>query len=193
MDTEWEATFWPIDKEDIRARLAQVGAVRSHEERLMRRYVLHLPGGVRPGNDRVRVRDEGDKVTMTIKKTGDTIEEQKEFEIEIDDLEKGRAFLGHLGCTPMAYQETRRELWIVDGTHTTIDEWPHIEPWVEIEGVSEEVVKAAAEKLGFDWSTAHFATKKQLYARRYGMTVDEAGEIMAHLTFEGTNPFQKGG
>lgn len=190
METEWEATFYPIEKEDIRTRLREAGAELVHEERLMRRYVMHMPGGS-TGNDRVRVRDEGDKVTMTLKKTGETIEDQKEYEIVIDDLERGRQFLLHLGCAPMAYQETKRESWSLLGTHVTIDEWPHIEPWVEIEAKDEASVRAAAERLGFSWENAWFSTKKGLYGKRYGMTVAEAGAIMANLRFEDENPFQK--
>lgn len=192
MDTEWEATFWPVTKDDMRARLKKAGAELAHEERLMRRYVLHMPnGGSAITHDRVRVRDEGDKVTMTIKQTGEAIHEQKEYEIVIDDLERGKEFLEHLGCAPMAYQETKRESWKLLGTSVTIDEWPHIEPWLEIEGANESSVRGAAEALGLLWSDAKFCTKKALYGERYGISRDEAGTIMAHLVFNEPNPFEK--
>ncbi len=190
MDTEWEATFWPVDKDDMRERLLKADAQREHEERLMRRYVLHMPsGGNASTHDRVRVRDEGDKVTMTIKQTGEAMHEQKEYEIVIDDLERGNEFLLHLGCAPMAYQETKRETWKLLGTSVTIDEWPHIEPWLEIEGADEAAVRAAAGALGFAWSDAKFCTKKALYGEKYGMSREEAGELMARLVFADANPF----
>ncbi len=190
MDTEWEATFWPIDKDDMRERLHKAGAELVHAERLMRRHVLHMPsGGNASTHDRVRVRDEGDKVTMTIKQTGEAMHEQKEYEIVIDDLERGREFLSILGCAPMAYQETKRETWKLLGTSVTIDEWPHIEPWLEIEGADETSVRAAAEALTLSWSDAKFCTKKALYGEKYGMAREDAGEIMSHLVFGEPNPF----
>ena len=35
METEWEATFWPIEKDEIRQRLKEAGATLIYPERLI--------------------------------------------------------------------------------------------------------------------------------------------------------------
>ena len=37
-------------------------------------------------------------------------------------MEKARELLNTLGCQERAYQETKRELWKLDGVEITIDE-----------------------------------------------------------------------
>ena len=65
MKTEIEAKFVKLDIDDVRARLEQAGATLEQPMRMMRRQTFD------PVSDSahryVRVRDEGDKVTMTYK------------------------------------------------------------------------------------------------------------------------------
>lgn len=192
MRTEWEAGFWPIDKDDIRARLRKAGATMLYAERVMPRMNFFPPGG-----DTVhhfaRIRDEGHRITMTVKDmSGTRMEEQKEAEVVVEDFEKAREVLLALGCRDKNYQEAKRELWELDGTEVTIDEWPFLEPLSEIEGESEETVRKVAEKLGFDWSRAYFCSADKLYAEKYGVDPRTVTEL-PRLTFDIDNPFQKQG
>ena len=98
-----------------------------------------------------RVRDEGDKITMSVKVIdGEGIESQKEACVVIDGFEQGVSLLTAIGCVEKAHQETKRELWTINGVEVAIDTWPFLEPFVEVEGKSEAAVQAVAEKLGFD-------------------------------------------
>ena len=62
MQTEYEATFININKNEIREKLKQVEAVLVKPEVLMKRYTFNLPKGLEHKDKFLRVRDEGDKV-----------------------------------------------------------------------------------------------------------------------------------
>lgn len=194
MNTEYEATFWPIEKDVMRQKLASVGALLVYPERTMRRANFNLPPSEAiPNPERTwgRLRDEGDRITMSIKSvTGDTIEDQKEAEVVIDSLKRGRDFMLAFGCFEKSYQETKRELWKLDEVEIMIDEWPFLEPFVEIEGKSEEAVKAASEKLGFDYSKAHFGNVGDFYIQVYGVTFDQIYNKTPRLVFGDPLPFK---
>ena len=66
MQTEIEAKFPNVDFEKIRAQLKQLGASLEQPMRHMRRAIIETPS-MRENNSFVRVRDEGDKVTLTYK------------------------------------------------------------------------------------------------------------------------------
>lgn len=190
METEYEATFYPVDKDDIRNRLASAGGVRLYPERLMKRITFNLPGDITSGQIWARVRDEGDKVTMSVKEMrGTGMGGQKEAMAIIDSFESGTALLKALGCMQKAYQETRRELWKLDSTEVTIDEWPFLDPLVEVEGRDESEVRAVSEKLGFKWSDAKFCPAGEIYVEKYGVTPDRINNHTPRLVFGDPNPF----
>jgi adenylate cyclase class 2 len=191
MQIEYEATFPEVDKEGMRERLRGVGAVLAKPEFLQRRTVFRMPAGHEVEGGWVRVRDEGDRITMSLKVVdGDRIEDQKEICLKVDSFEQAEALLLALGCRKKAYQETKRELWLSDGVEITIDEWPFLEPFVEIEGASETSVKEVAERLGLDYSQAVFGAVDVVYVRRYPhLTADRINNRTPLIVFEGENPF----
>lgn len=76
---EYEATFINIDKAAMRNVLRKAGATLVRPECLQTRAVFHLPKGHKMKGGWLRVRDEGDKITMSLKVVdGDKIENQKE-------------------------------------------------------------------------------------------------------------------
>lgn len=191
MDTEWEATFWPINKNEVRTKLKEVGAILMYPERLMRRINLYPPDEEYGDRAFVRVRDEGDKITMSLKDmSGTTIEEQKEVELVVDNFDKAQAFLRQLGCKDKNYQETKRELWKLGDVAITIDEWPFLEPFIEVEGSSEEEVHAVSERLGYNWAEARFCSADKLYAEKYGVESRFVNRGIPRLLFDMESPFQ---
>jgi adenylate cyclase class 2 len=191
MQIEWEAGFWPIDKDEVRGRLKAAGANMVYPERLMRRIPFHLHADAPAKDGFVRVRDEGDKVTLTVKQVGTKIDEKKELEVEVSDFDEAVDILRALGCIERGYQETRRELWTLDEAEITIDEWPFLEPLVEVEGPSEEVIRAVSEKLGFDWKQAVFDSADYYYSKKYGVERKFLTSGISRLTFDIENPFKK--
>ena len=190
MKIECEATFPDGDKTDIRNRLQKAGATLIRPEFMQRRYVYTLPKGHEIEGGWVRIRDEGNKITMSLKViSGSKIEDQKESMLIINDMEEGRTLLQALGCKEKAFQESKRELWELEGTEVTIDEWPFLEPYVEVEGPDEEIVKAASEKLGFKWEMAIFGAVHILINNKYGVPFDVINNKTPLIKFDGDNPW----
>jgi adenylate cyclase class 2 len=191
MQIEYEATFYPINKEKIRRKLKENSADRIYPEVKMKRVVFDVPEHIDVPGKYVRVRDEGDKVTLTLKQVQNNkgIEDQKEIELVVDDFEKMVEFLGEVGCIQKAFQETKREKWVIDEVEVTIDTWPFLQPFIEIEADSEEKVKSVTTKLGFDYSQAYFGSIDGLYVREYGIEKKVINQNTPRLTFEMDNPF----
>lgn len=190
MNIEYEATFLNIDKDEMRAKLKAVGAELVRPEFMQKRVVFRLPRGHEIEGGWLRVRDEGDKITMSLKIVdGAQIENQKEICLKVDSFDEAVNMLEIIGCERKAFQESRRELWKLNDVEITIDEWPFLEPFVEVEGNSEELVKVVSEKLGFDYSQAYFGAVDGLYEKKYGVSKDRINNQTSEIRFDGENPF----
>lgn len=188
MEIEYEAKFLEIDKDEVRARLKAAGASLERPEFAQRRWVFDLPAEKHDKYSFARVRDEGGIMTLTLKKyTGADIDHPKESEIVVSNFDTAVEILSEIGCTPRSYQENKRELWYLDDAMITIDSWPFLAPFVEVEGITEEVVRDISIKAGFEWSSALFCGVSKLYKMKYG---DEWNiREMPKLTFDMPNPF----
>lgn len=189
MNTEYEAKFTKVNKTKVRTSLKKLGAKLVRAEFFQKRVAFNLPKkSVKKGY--LRVRDEGNKITMSLKfVNGKKIEDQKEILLNVDNFENAIEFLKSIGCNQKAFQETKRELWSLDDVDITIDEWPFLEPFVEIEGKSEETVKVVSQKLGFDYKKAVFGAVDTLYNQKYGTPKDIINNHTPEITFSSKNPF----
>ncbi len=176
MKVEIEAKFLNVDIEDIRNRLRAAGATLEHPMRDMRRALIEEPHHAAERMF-IRIRDEGDKVTLTLKKKTkslheSTIDSTYEIETTVGDFETTVELFKVAGWHYTTYQESRRETWGLDGVEIVIDEWPWIKPYIEIEAESEDAVRAVATTLGFDWKDARFGSVDIIYTKVYpNMTV----------------------
>lgn len=190
MEIEYEATFANINKDEIRSRLKAVGATLIKPDFMQKRIVFELPLGHEVKGGWLRVRDESDKVTMSLKVVdGDKIENQKEICLTINSFDEGVLFLESIGARRKAFQESRRELWSLDNVEIMIDEWPFLEPYVEVEGKSEAAVKIISEKIGFNYDDAIFGAVDLLYNKKYGTSFETINHHTKLITFSGPNPF----
>lgn len=182
MKTEIEVKFLDVDVEAMRNKLESAGATCEQPLRTMRRQVFYPADG--NADSYVRVRDEGDKVTMTYKRfEAMSLHGAKEVEVVVSDFDDALAILENAGLGRKSYQETRRETWKIGTTEIVIDEWPWLAPFIEIEGKSESDVRDVAAKLGYKWDKdAVFGSATQAYRRHYtgmpdGFIMDEVPEI----------------
>lgn len=183
MKTEFEATFIDVDVQKVRERLQKIGAKNTRPETLMRRVVFLPPQHIE--NGWMRVRDEGDKITLSLKQIrGDKIEDQKEIELVISSFDAGVALLKAIGASQKAYQETRRESWVLGDTQIEIDTWPGLDPFVEIESTSEQEVQDIADQLGFDYTHAIFGSVERVYEMKLGIPPDIINNHTPEITFE---------
>ena len=192
MQIEYEATFQAIDKDELRRKLKDNGADLIKGEFLQKRIIFALPKGNEIEGGWLRLRDEGDKITMTLKIIGGKgIEDQRETLVEIDSFEKGEEFLSLIGCKRRSYQENKREVWKLGTVEIMLDEWPFLEPLAEIEGLSEDDVKEVAKKLGFDYAKARFCSISDIYNEKYKTKERLDISDQEEFTFSINNPFLK--
>ncbi|MBI2676355.1 MAG: class IV adenylate cyclase [Candidatus Yanofskybacteria bacterium] len=176
MEVELEAKFLDIDKEVLRKKLKEVGAKLIYPERLMKRNVFDYPDErLEKEGAWVRVRDEGDnKITLSYKRLVDrTLQGTKEITLDVADFDTMTNFLLAIGLKQDAYQETKREKWELDGSEITIDTWPWIPTFVEIESSTENGLTDIAKDLGFDWSQAMHGSVETAYQKYYDVTEQE--------------------
>ena len=191
MNIEYEATFSQINKAAMRNKLKKAGAKLIRPEFLMRRDVFLPPNHIKEGW--LRVRDEGDKITLALKiMEGKKITDQKEIELIVDDYDKACTLLKVIGAPWKAYQETKRELWYLNKCELTIDTWPGLKPILEIEGKNEKDVRQVAKKLGLDWDKAIFFSTDEIYKRELGIPRRIINNQTPSITFKNPpKPYKK--
>ena len=190
MKPEIEAKFLNTNHDALRAKLIEIGATRERPMRLMRRKVFDFPDFRldKQKNAWVRVRDEGDKITMGYKQLNDrSLEGTHEVSVEVDDFDTACAFLESVGMEVKAYQETKRESWRLGAVEIELDEWPWIRPFAEIEGPDEASLRHVAARLGLDWRDVRHGSVEVAYLAEYDVTEHEI-DMLAAITFETALP-----
>lgn len=175
MDTEIEAKFADIDADALRATLKERGAQLEHTEVLMRRKNFDYPDWtLEKRGGWVRVRDESNKVTLSYKQLNDrSLHGTQEVNVVVDDFDTACLFLESIGLVAKAYQETKREKWNCNGVEVTIDTWPWVPTFVELEGPTEDLVKSVASELGYNWGDAMHGSVETVYQMHYDFTEGE--------------------
>jgi adenylate cyclase class 2 len=131
MKHEYEATFLAIDVEAIRAKLEALGATQRMPRTLLSRKIFD--GERVPDGSWVRLRDEGTKTTLTLKRVTDstTIDGTTEVETTVGDLDAMTEILTTTGLTQTRYQENYREEWSIDDVVFDLDTWPDLPTFLE--------------------------------------------------------------
>lgn len=183
MNIEFEVKFLS-DHDAIRAKLEALGAICTRKRGLMRRYVFYLPA--LDGNDQwMRVRDEGEYVTLSLKSydSSKEIDSVEELELRVSDFETMVAMLQKLGYQVGSYVENYREIWSLSDVLVMLDLWPWLDPLIEVEGTSKEVVLNVAMLLGVNMQDVHYGPNRLLYEKKYNIS-DDAVRKNKILTFQ---------
>jgi adenylate cyclase class 2 len=138
-------------------------------------------------NKWIRLRESGGKITIALKQIFNrknvggvrqhSIDDVKEIEIEISDLERGKQLLEELGYFHKNYQEKRRISYaLTNNVKVDIDFWAYIPPYLEIEAETEELVYEALFSLGFSKDAAKILNTDDVYTF-YGLDMYSFKEL----------------
>ena len=172
MKAEIEIKFF-IEKSKLEQRLLKLNATLATPRRLMRRQMFAVPASLRKPNmeQSGRVRDEGDKITMTLKESAipRTMSSVQELEIIVNDFDAAVKILLLSGYEPTTYQENYRTSWKLDDCSIEIDEWPGLPCYAEIEAPSTTQLKQMAAVLEIDEATFMYCSVFDLYQQKLGL------------------------
>jgi adenylate cyclase class 2 len=167
MNIEYEAKFLNIDIDSIRDLLKKHNGNLVKPMALMKRTIFENDE-MRKNDAFIRVRDEGDKITVTYKMFSDlSVDGAKEIEMNVSNFDAAVQILSKLDLNLKSIQESKREVWKIEDVEIVIDVWPWLNPYVEIEGDSEDAVRKIADELGLKWSDALFGDVMAAYRNQY--------------------------
>ncbi len=167
MQTEFEVKFLNIDIDKIREKLNQQNAKLINPMRMMKRAIFETPE-MKQKDSFIRVRDEGDKVTLTYKMhQSEAIDGAKEIEINVSDFDNAVGIINAINIPLKSVQESKRETWTLNNTEIVIDIWPWLNPYIEIEGNNEEEIKDTTAKIGLDWIEVKYGDVMVAYRDQY--------------------------
>ena len=169
---EIEVTFIDIDKKKIVSKLENIGAQKVGDY-FYKRQVFDYPD-LRLDKEAawIRLRDEGDQIVLSFKQRlgwkegsndGDD-EGMEEIEVVVSDFDTTAEFLYKLGLVNKYYFENKRTRYTKDGIEFDIDEWPMLEPLLEIEASSWEEVDKGISLLSLNKDDAKRFSVTQVYA-----------------------------
>jgi adenylate cyclase class 2 len=185
MTKEYEAKFLNIDVDSIKNKLRENGAKKIHDPLKFYRLIFKRceEKGDNPGF--VRVRNEGNKITMTTKIFNDK-KFPEECEVSINEsFEKGCEFLRAIGIEEKSSQETIREKWSHDLAHEiTFDIVPGLPIYMEIDCTSEANLNKFVSLLELDKTNMKYGSFDKTYTEYYDIPSDNIIHKTPSLTFK---------
>lgn len=168
---EIELTYIDINKDKIEKRLLELGAKKAGDYHYHRIVFDYPDFRLDKNSSWVRLRDEGDKITLTFKqRLGKNLRDNLggddgmyERETMVTNFEATREILLKIGLIEKMYQENKRERYILDEVECDIDTWPLLDPYLEIEGKSWNKVYEIVEKLGLRREDGKKFSANQIY------------------------------
>jgi len=166
---EYEGTFLNIDADALQEKLRALGATKVGEYHY-RRIVFDYPD-LRLDKEAawVRLRDEGDQVTLSFKqRLGVTSEKGDddgmiEHEVVVSNFDETANIMRSIGLAEKFYLENKRVRWEKDDVEYDFDTWPLLDTYLEIETDTDAGVDAAAQELGLDVSKKLTCSTTQIY------------------------------
>lgn len=175
MNKEYECSILNINVKDIETKLTNLGA-KKIESNLFKRYTYPIDSSFK--NRFMRLRSNGTKTTLTIKDKSKPkgIGSVGELEFEVEDFDKAKEFLDILGYKSTYYQENIKIIYLLDNVEISIDKWPMIPAYIEIEGKNELSVTNMIKKLGFDKSDICLDKVSEIYTK-YGINIHDYKDL----------------
>lgn len=175
MKTEYEIRILEINREEMIAKLEELGAIKKGVF-IQRRYVYDLKPAEK--GKWIRLRTNGIVTTLAYKNiVSSTIDGTKEVEFEIQDFDKANEFLENIGFKSRSYQENERIQYILNNVEIDIDSWPMIPTYMEIEGSSKEDIMNLKQLLNVDNNKVTTLNCDDIYKQIYNIDISTIKEL----------------
>lgn len=142
-------------------------------------------------NKWIRLRQSNDKVELTVKniynKSDTSFQKVKEYEVSTSSFEETNLLLESIGLVRRNYQEKRRHSFEYKSASLELDEWPMLEPYLEIECDDLNVISELVKLLGLEDNEMVSLNTEVLYKRK-GIDIlslpelkfDSGEEVLTH-------------
>jgi len=189
MSREYEYQFIDIDLQKIRKLIRDNGGKQIYGKTLMSIIVYNHPNKTLQSDSYIRVRNEGNKITFTVKtklKDKFPIEHEVEMSNDPKNIEEMDHMLNFLGCTLKYKVEKLREKWIIaDAKEIVFDSYPALPTYMEIEAETEEKLNKVTKLLNLDPNKRHNGSG--FYEHYYGIDMRKQISTDIPLTFKTVN------
>ncbi len=168
---EIEVKFLNINVDELTKKLASLGATKQFDKQYRRKVFDYPDLRLNADNAWVRIRDEGDKITLSYKKRVNTTSHDgssndggmEEIELEVSDFDKMALLFEKIGLALKFYEENRRIRYTFDDIEFDIDFWPGLEPYLEIEAPTWDKIDHAIQLLGLNPDDKKVFSTYQIY------------------------------
>ena len=172
MPKEYEYRFNNYNKKEIITKLKELGA------KYFGTYKFRVIVFIDQNNSEkyIRVRDEGHRVTMTIKNNL-TDKFPVENEIIINDFDEGINILLQLKCKKKYYYEKYREIWNYKNSEIIFDMNPGIPELMEVESISKKELDILCKKLDLNINNYQGFSNNNTYLDLFGITIPKSLDL----------------
>lgn len=169
MHIEYECTMLEVNKEELEGKLKSLGAIKKGDY-FQKRYTYNYLPDVK--GKWLRLRTNGEVSTLAIKNITDKnlIGGTQELEVEVSSFEDTRNILEELGFKHNNYQENKRTVYVLDEVEISIDTWPMIPTYAEVEGKCEEDVLKVIDLIGLNYEVTNLDVAS-IYEEIYGIKI----------------------
>jgi predicted adenylyl cyclase CyaB len=150
------------NKENIIQKIKKLGA-KKKDVYLFKVMVFQSP---KNGNEYLRIRDEGHRITMTLKNRSKKSKFENEEEIIIDNFENGIKILEGIGCKKKHYYEKIRELWTYKNSEIVFDYYIGLPVYMEVESPTVTELNDVLKKINLKIPNK-FIPEKKLFKKLF--------------------------
>jgi adenylate cyclase class IV len=124
----------------------------------------------------IRVRDEGHRITMTVKNNL-TDKFPIENEVNINDFNEGINILLAVGCKKKYYYEKYREIWHYKNSEIIFDMNPGIPELMEVESSTKKELDILCKKLELSINNYQGFSNNQIYLDLFGIVIPKSLDL----------------
>ena len=162
---EIEVKILEVDRRQIERKLIHIGAKKVFDGRIETFFFDFKNHGIMKAGNVVRLRTEGKKARLTIKKflSNKEVKKVEEVEVVVSDMQKMKRILKFLGLSMTSNMVKHRVSYLLGAVHFDVDKYErelaYIPEFLEIEAEDTGVIHNYAGVLGFNvedclpWST----------------------------------------